>query len=119
MKHIENFIIERLNLDSFMINERLTLNADSKIKQKKEFIFDEHKWKEGVQYLKDLAKEKGLEVRFINHTNNAGDFHIFLYDKSKKKDYIIGLDGYWHTNEEWLSFPKLCKDAEDWINSYI
>ena len=97
-----------------LINERLKLDKDSKIG----FVFDERQWNEGVKYLKDLAKEKGLEVRFINHTNNTGDFHIFLYDKTKKKDYIIGFDGYWHTNEEWLSFPKLCKDVEEWINSY-
>lgn len=97
-----------------LIYERLKLTKDSKIG----FVFDENDYRQGIKYLKSLAKEKGLEVRFINHTNNTGDFHIFIYDKTKKKDYIIGLDGDWHTNEEWLSFPKLCKDAEDWINSY-
>lgn len=119
MKTIDNFILEHFKDSKLSIIERLKLNSESKIKQKKEFVFDERKWNEGVKYLKDLAKEKGLEVRFINHTNNTGDFHIFIYDKTKKKDYIIGLDGDWHANEEWLSFSKLCKDAEDWINSYI
>lgn len=98
-------------------NEAL-IKKDTKIKQHKEFVFDERQWKEGVKYLKELAKEKGLEVRFINHTNYAGDFHIFIYDKTKKKSYIIGLDGNWHTDEEWLSFSKLCKDAKDWILTY-
>ena len=106
------------NINEFII-EKLVLNKQSKNYEEPSYEYDERKWNEGVKYLKDLAKEKGLEVRFINHKNNAGDFHIFIYDKTKKKDYIIGLDGEWHANEEWLSFPTLCKDAEDWIKSYV
>jgi hypothetical protein len=66
-----------------------------------------------INKLKAVAKENGLKVRFHDHKTNAGDFCIFIYDKSVRKSYIVGYDGYW--NSEVVPFNVCLRSAYHWI----
>lgn len=66
-----------------------------------------------INKLKAVAKENGLEVRFRNHTTNAGDFCIFIYDKSVRKSYMVGFDGNWNSKK--LTFNVCLRSAYKWI----
>lgn len=66
-----------------------------------------------INELKAKAKANGLEVRFRNHKTNMGDFCIFIYDKSIRKSYMVGYDGYW--NSGYIPFEVCLKDAYNWI----
>ena len=69
-----------------------------------------------INKLKAVAKENGLEVRFHNHNTNAGDFCIFIYDKSVRKSYMVGFDGLWGIVEySKLSFDVCLRSAYKWI----
>ena len=69
-----------------------------------------------INKLKAVAKKNGLEVRFHNHNTNAGDFCIFIYDKSVRKSYIVGYDGLWGIVEfSKLSFKSCLEKAYNWI----
>lgn len=66
-----------------------------------------------IKKLKAIAKKNGLEVRFHNHNTNAGDFCIFIYDKSVRKSYMVGFDGYWGSKT--LPFDVCLRSAYKWI----
>ena len=66
-----------------------------------------------IKKLKAIAKKNGLEVRFHNHNTNAGDFCIFIYDKSVRKSYMVGFDGYWGSKT--LPFDVCLRSAYNWI----
>lgn len=66
-----------------------------------------------IKKLKAVAKKNGLEVRFHNHNTNAGDFCIFIYDKSVRKSYMVGFDGYWGSKT--LPFDVCLRSAYNWI----
>jgi len=69
-----------------------------------------------INKLKTVAKENGLEVRFHDHKTNAGDFCIFIYDKSVRKSYMVGFDGLWGIVEfSKLSFKSCLNCAYKWI----
>jgi len=68
-----------------------------------------------INKLKKVAKENGLEVRFHDHKTNAGDFCIFIYDKSVRNSYIVGFDGYW--NSKTLPFDVCLRSAYHWIEN--
>ena len=88
-------------------NEAL-ISKDTKIDT--DFI-DEKNPKQTIKRLKDLCKDKGLTIRFIDKTNDAGDFTIFIYDKSVKSSYLIGYDGYWNPKHCDLTFKKCAQRA--------
>lgn len=44
-----------------------------------------------LAFIRNYAKEHGLSIRFRNGKDN--EFTIFIYDKSKSNNYIIGFDG--------------------------
>lgn len=58
--------------------------------------------------LKQLAIQHGCKIRFQNHRTNAGDFCIFIYDKSFRNSYAVGFDG---------SYDSKCCDFEACVNS--
>lgn len=64
-----------------------------------------------------LAKKKGLQVVVRAVKNNAGDFHIFIYDKRKQSRYLVGFDGCWES-EFGETFDVCLKDATEWVNNY-
>ena len=66
-----------------------------------------------INKLKAVAKKNGLEVRFHNHNTNAGDFCIFIYDKSVRKSYMVGFDGSWGSKT--LPFDVCLRSAYNWI----
>ena len=76
MKQLNNFIQEKLKLD-------------------KDYKEPEKTYKEEVQEVTNLAKEKGLTIVFRDRTTNTGDFCFFIYDKKKQKRYLVGYDGNW------------------------
>lgn len=69
-----------------------------------------------VSKLKSYAKKNGLDIKFVNYRTATGDFHIFIYDKAVKSSYMVGLDGYWDTSYEPLSFKAGINAAYTWIN---
>lgn len=66
-----------------------------------------------INKLKAVAKKNGLEVRFHNHNTNAGDFCIFIYDKSVRKSYMVGFDGNWDSKT--VPFDVCLCSAYKWI----
>ena len=100
-----------------LINERLKLNKDSKIG----FVFDENDYRQGIKYLKSLTNKKGLYLEFNKYENIHGNFHFLLYKKSNKEDCIECFHGDWSTmynvNPNKI-FVVVCKEVEEWINSY-
>lgn len=104
MKHINDFIIEK-----FKINKDTQI---SKIDYKKD-------WKDLVKETQDLAKEKGLEVKFRNRKMNTGDFCFFIYDKRKQQRYLVGYDGDWDVkDDDTLSFKSCYEKTLKYIKEY-
>lgn len=69
-----------------------------------------------INKLKAVAKKNCLEVRFHDHKTKAGDFCIFIYDKSVRKSYMVGFDGLWGIVEfSRLSFKYCLEQAYNWI----
>ena len=101
------------------LDEKLTLNNQSKLQVFKSKIDDFDNITNVINYLKETAKNKGLEVKFRDSKTNAGDFTIFIYDKSINKNYLIGFDGYWNVKpDDDISFNNCAKMAEKYINDY-
>ena len=67
-----------------------------------------------IKELKKVAKSNGLEVTFHNHRTSAGDFCIFIYDKSIRNGYLVGYDGNWDGN---ASFNQCVTSAYHWIEN--
>lgn len=81
-------------------------------------IIDNKNPSQTINYLKDLCKDKGLTIRFRDKANDAGDFTIFIYDKSVKPGYLVGYDGYWDPKYSDLTFKKCAQLALKYINNY-
>ena len=64
------------------------------------------------------AKANGLDVRLCIHEGgNTGDFTIFIYDKSVKKSYMVGYDGYFRDIQ--FTFDHCCRLSEKWMKNYV
>lgn len=74
-----------------------------------------NKIKQGLSRLKKYAKDNGLEIKFVNHHTDTGDFHLFIYDKEVWNSYMIALDGYWETSYEPFTFDAIYDAAARWI----
>ena len=99
-------------------NEAL-ISKDTKIDTDiSDIIIDEKNPKRTINYLKDLCKDKGLTIRFRDKKNDAGDFTIFIYDKSVQSSYLVGYDGYWNPKYSDLTFKKCAQLALKYINNY-
>ena len=65
----------------------------------KSFIIESQKpsdYKDKVNEVINLGKEKGLKVVFRDRPMNTGDFCFFIYDKKKQDRYLVGYDGDWN-----------------------
>jgi len=101
------------------LDEKLVLNNQSKLQVFKSKIDETKNPSDIINYLKDMGSIKGLEIKFRNKTTNSGDFTIFIYDKSIKKNYLVGFDGDWSAKpDDDISFIQCAKMAEKYINDY-
>ena len=76
-------------------------------------------YKERLEELKKKADEKGLKIVFRDVTMGPGDFCIFIYDKKKQQQYLVGFDGYWQARRnDTLSFDYCYNQAEEYIKKY-
>ena len=79
---------------------------------------NKHEIEKQIRVLKEYAKSKGLSIRFRDHETAQGDFCIFIYDKSFRKNFIVGYDGDWSAYpESVLSFSRFLSMAYSWIDN--
>ncbi len=107
MKNINDYFNEALISKDTKINTDISDN-----------IIDEKNPKQTINHLKDLCKDKGLTIKFRDKESNAGDFTIFIYDKSVKPGYLVGYDGYWDPKYSNYTFKKCAQLALEYINNY-
>ena len=96
MKQIDRYILEKLHLNK---NSKYTPKTNE----------------EKIEYIQNLAEEKGLEVKFRNKTTNAGDFAFFIYDKSALSSYLIAYDGSWDDKDD---FDNCYEQTIKYIENY-
>ena len=72
----------------------------------------------GLEELKRKAAEKGLTVRVRTYETMAGDFCIFIYDKSVKDSYMVGFDGCF-VSQFSITFEDCLKASEKWVKNYV
>jgi hypothetical protein len=94
-----------------LINEKLIL------KKPKKLNLDFSNYKECIDYLADLGSDKNLTIKFRNRKTNQGDFCIFIYDKSKQPNYLVGYDGYFD-DEYVINFEVCFYQAKEYIENY-
>ena len=63
--------------------------------------------------VREFAKEKGLHIMFRNQGDNQ--FTIFIYDKRKQKNYLIGFDCSRYYDD---GLSKCCEQAYEYIKNY-
>ena len=68
---------------------------------------------DSIADLKLLAIQYGCKIRFQNHRTNAGDFCIFIYDKSFRNSYAVGFDGNY--DSKCCDFEKCVAQAKHWL----
>ncbi len=100
MKQLNNYIQEKLHIGQYKPTGDI-------MEKDPNFI---------VNYCKDKAKEKGLEVKFRNRKMPQGDFCFFIYDKSKQTRYLVGYDGDWDKDNE--DFKKCANQTLKYIENY-
>lgn len=71
--------------------------------------------KQEIANLKALAVKYGCQIRFRNSPTYAGDFCIYIYDKSFRKSYAVGYDGYYDSQYPTLSFKNCVEQAKNWL----
>lgn len=109
MKSLIDIIQEKLIVNS---KTRTLSNQTSDLRE-----FDFNNVKKCIEQLKNIAIEKGLTIKFRNKKNDQGDFCIFIYDKSKKSNYLVGFDGYYNKKSQ-FNFEVCFNMALDYIDKY-
>ena len=71
---------------------------------------------EKIKQLRVLAQNNGLQIRFRNYPTMAGDFCIFIYDKSARSTYMVGFDGV-NSLDYGSTFDDCVAQAEYWISN--
>jgi hypothetical protein len=93
------------------------------MKSIKEFITESQKpsdYKDKVNEVINLGKEKGLKVVFRDRPMNTGDFCFFIYDKKKQDRYLVGYDGNWKASNTPgdYDFDYCLGQTKKFINNY-
>jgi len=104
MKQISEYIDEKLKVSKQAVGNPST---------DKEYVRDE------VENAIGIASKNGLKLVFRDRKTPQGDFCFFLYDKSKKKSYIVGYDGYWSSSDDDpTSFSNCLSSVLEYIENY-
>lgn len=112
MKYLKDIIQERLHItkDTKSLIDDDSYKSINKQSSKSEI-------KEVINELNNYAAEKELKVVLRNYSTSAGDFCMFVYDKSKyASPYLVGYDGDWDSHDR--SFQYCYEQVKKFIDHF-
>ena len=108
MKGIE---ISRESLKNFSHDKDVVNVTQEELLPKRDIVSDK------INTLRRYLKRNGMELRFRNTKTMAGDFCIFLYDKSMQSRYLVGYDGSWDKDNK--GFLECINQVYGYIFGYL